>query len=111
MQSVVPLVQSHTQSKKSFKAVLGFGALSWADAAPIRGRSSLDSYRPREPIVRASIATTASLQPKRSSVEGLSNTNTSLIGSHSSTSSHAPQPHASQANANPNASDRSTNSL
>lgn len=108
MQSVLPLVQSHTPSKKSLKAVLGFGALSLEDAAPIRGRSSIDTYRPREPIVRASIDTTRSLQPKRSSVEVLSNTN---IGSHSSTSSHAHQPHAPQANANTNTSVRSMNSL
>ncbi|KAG8219319.1 hypothetical protein J3R82DRAFT_201 [Butyriboletus roseoflavus] len=49
-------------SKKSFKTVLGFGALSFKDVNPTRGRSSADTQRPREPTVRASVDTSRSYQ-------------------------------------------------
>ncbi|KAH0837846.1 hypothetical protein J3R83DRAFT_6070 [Lanmaoa asiatica] len=54
-------------SKKNFKTVLGFGALSFKDVNPIRGRSSVDTYCPREPSVRASVDTSRSYQYNRKS--------------------------------------------
>ncbi|KAF9225249.1 hypothetical protein BS17DRAFT_778355 [Gyrodon lividus] len=58
----------HAQvSKKKFKSVLGFGALSFKDSNFIRGRSSVDTYRPRQPSARASVDTARSYQYKRKS--------------------------------------------
>ncbi|KIJ66516.1 hypothetical protein HYDPIDRAFT_174586 [Hydnomerulius pinastri MD-312] len=53
--------------KKNFKSVLGFGSLSFKDANSIRGRSSVDTYRPRQPSARTSIDTARSYQHKRKS--------------------------------------------
>ena len=89
--------------KKSLKSVLGFGALSLREAAPIRGRSSVDTYRPPELFSsRASIDTARNFQPKRKSTRtersGVTNVSSFFRDSlsPSSTSSHHHGEHASQ---------------
>ncbi|KAG6334654.1 hypothetical protein ID866_4436 [Astraeus odoratus] len=100
--------------KKNLKSVLGFGALSLKDAAPIRGRSSVDTYRAPPPYAaRASIDTTRSFQPKHKSsrTERSSVTNVASFfrESHASSTSH--QQHAPNNNADTNTSVRSMNTL
>ena len=54
-------------SKKNFKTVLGFSALSFKDVNPIRGRSSVDNYHSRQPSSRASVDTSRSYHFNRKS--------------------------------------------
>lgn len=63
-----PATHHHVHfSKKNFKTVLGFGAFSFKDVNPIRGRSSVDTYCPREPSTRASVDASRSYQHNRKS--------------------------------------------
>lgn len=81
-------------SKKNFKTVLGFGAFSFKDVNPIRGRSSVDTYRPREPSAKASVDTSRSYQYNRKSrVERSSITDLTLFESRNSSPHNEHAPH------------------
>lgn len=78
-------------SKKNFKTVLGFSALSFKDVNPIRGRPSVDTYRP---TARASVDTSRSYQyDRKSRVERSSITDLSLFDSRNSSPHNEHAPH------------------
>ncbi|KAF8555140.1 hypothetical protein OG21DRAFT_948454 [Imleria badia] len=76
-------------SKKNLKTVLGLGALSFKDVNPIRGRPSVDTYRPS---ARASVDTSRSFQyDRKSRVERSSITDLTFFESRNSPhNEHAP---------------------
>ena len=80
-------------SKKNLKTVLGFSTLSFRDVNPIRGRSSVDTYPPREPSSRASVDISRTYQcDRKTGVERSSITDLSFFESRTSSphSQHAP---------------------
>lgn len=81
-------------SKKSFKTALGFSALSFKDVNPIRGRSSVDTNRPREPSARTSVDTSRSYQHDRKSrAERSSITDLAFFDSRNSSPHNKHAPH------------------
>ena len=77
-------------SKKNFKTVLGFAALSFKD---VTGRSSAGTYRPRDPSSRASVDTSRNYQyDRKSRAERSSITDLSFFESRNSSphNQHAP---------------------
>ena len=67
MHSVSTTHQHVHFSKKNLKTVFGFTALSFKDVNPIRGRTSVDNFHPRQPSSRASVNTSRSYQLHRKS--------------------------------------------
>ncbi|KAF8131552.1 hypothetical protein EV363DRAFT_1583811 [Boletus edulis] len=81
-------------SKKNFKTVLGFGALSFKDVNLIRGRSSVDTFRPREPSARASVDTSRSYHyDRKSGVERSSITDLAFFESRNPSPHNQHAPH------------------
>ncbi|KAH7886314.1 hypothetical protein F5I97DRAFT_1928170 [Phlebopus sp. FC_14] len=79
-------------SKKNLKSVLGFGASSLNDSNSLRGRSSVDTYRPRQSSARASIDTARSYQYKRKARAGRSSVSDLALFQ-----SRSPSPHKEHA--------------